>query len=113
MSNFNQLDMPLLQGYLENLSKNVVAQMLDLYITQSKLYLIEIAKAVDEESQSLWEEQCHKMKGAAGSAGLIQVHKQLVTIEKSTDSWALKQELLKHLCDENEIAIKAFQEWLA
>lgn len=113
MSENNQLDISLLQGYLDNLGKDVVQQMLDLYVQQSVVYLQDINSALQEESQVNWQESCHKMKGATGSVGLIAVHSHLVTIEKSTAPWPEKALALKELTDLNEQAKSAFTDWLA
>ncbi|MEW6990302.1 Hpt domain-containing protein [Colwelliaceae bacterium 6441] len=113
MSNTNQLDLILLEGYVENLGKDIVQQMLDLYIQQSVIYLQDIQQAISEASQPLWQDHCHKMKGAAGSVGLVVVHAKLVAIEKSTDSWTVKQAHFQELVDSNENAISLFKNWLA
>ena len=85
------LDISLLQGYLDSLGASIVEKMRDLYIQQSTLYLKEITLAVEAESQVNWQEACHKMKGAAGSVGLLLVHQQLVLLEKSTEEWGIKE----------------------
>ncbi|WP_286233598.1 Hpt domain-containing protein [Thalassotalea sediminis] len=108
-----QLDTELLAGYLENLGVAVVTQMLDLYVEQSKVYLTEIAQAVMSKSQNDWQERCHKMKGAAGSVGLLTVHQQLVAIEKSSESWQQKEQYLHALNVENSSAIEAFSLWIS
>lgn len=107
-----QLDSELLVGYIDNLGTEVVRQMLALYIEQSRVYLDNIANAIAKEEQADWQESCHKMKGAAGSVGLITVHKQLVNIEKSTESWSCKTEELARLTNENQSSIDAFETWL-
>ncbi|WP_448567050.1 Hpt domain-containing protein [Thalassotalea ganghwensis] len=112
MSENNQLDISLLQGYLDNLGKDVVQQMLDLYKQQSVVYLQDIDSALQEESQVNWQESCHKMKGATGSVGLIAVHRHLVEIEKSTAPWSEKTLALKELKALNEQAKNEFTQWL-
>jgi HPt (histidine-containing phosphotransfer) domain-containing protein len=112
VSNINQLDTDLLSGYVDNLGKDIVQQMLDLYIQQSVVYLQDIQQAINECSQSLWQEHCHKMKGAAGSVGLTSVHGKLVSIEKSTDSWEIKQNFSNELVELNKSAIEHFTQWL-
>lgn len=107
------LDLSLIDGYLEALDLAVIEQMLALYIQQSELYLIAIDSAVVTEDQKLWQEQCHKMKGSAASAGLSQVHQQLIVIEKSTVDWSKKAQHLQSLVLLNQQAITAFQQWLA
>jgi len=109
----NQLDNELLQGYLENLGKAIVQKMLDLYQQQSVIYLAEIEQAIKDESQDLWQEKCHKMKGAAGSVGLVAIHANLVVLEKSTDVWTEKSVHLAELKKLNDAAIATFIRWLA
>ncbi|MFT5758102.1 MAG: HPt (histidine-containing phosphotransfer) domain-containing protein [Alteromonadaceae bacterium] len=112
MGEVNQLDLSLLQGYLDNLGKDIVQQMLELYTQQSKLYLIDIESNILAEEQSLWQGACHKMKGAAGSVGLLAVHKTLVDIEQSTASADEKSAFIKALITLNNRAINAFKHWL-
>ena len=109
----NQLDTELLAGYIDNLGKDIVQQMLDLYVQQSVIYLKDIEQAIIEQSQTLWQDYCHKMKGAAGSVGLISVHGKLVAIEKSTDSWERKQQIFEELTDKNNALINCFIKWLS
>lgn len=106
------IDLPLLQGYLDNLGQPVLEKMLALYRQQSQNYLVAIKEALALESQEDWQERCHKMKGAAGSAGLKQVHALLCKIEKSTDEWSRKQQYVIDLEQRNVIGIKAFSRWL-
>jgi len=108
----NQLDLSLLQGYLDNLGKVIVQQMLDLYIQQSKIYLVDIENNILVDEQSSWQDACHKMKGAAGSVGLLTVHKTLVEIEKSTALTDEKSAHVKALVTLNNDAICAFKNWL-
>ena len=112
MSEENLLDKELLTGYLDNLGRDLVRQMLDLYVAQSETYLNEIHAALQADSQELWQERCHKMKGAAGSAGFVQVHAKLVAIEKSTEAQAVKQDYLEDLLALNQETIAAFNAWL-
>ena len=113
MNNINQLDMDLLAGYVDNLGKDIVQQMLDLYIQQSVVYLRDIKEAITECSQTLWQDHCHKMKGATGSVGLLSVHGKLVAIEKSTDPWDVKADYTEELTELNNSAIHNFTEWLS
>lgn len=113
MTTNQQLDIELLNGYLEALDLDVITQMLDLYIQQSKLYLADIASAIQIQDEKAWQEQCHKMKGSAASAGLSLVHGKLVNIEKSTETIAVKSSYLNDLTALNEQAIEAFKQWLA
>jgi len=107
------LDIDLLQGYIDNLGKTVVEQMLQLYINQSAIYIDDIASNISTDNQKLWQESCHKMKGAAGSVGLLLVHKKLVSIEKSEESENAK---LSHIEELRELNVKAnedFSNWLS
>jgi HPt (histidine-containing phosphotransfer) domain-containing protein len=113
MTTSEQIDLTLINGYLEALDLTVIHQMLDLYSQQSQLYLTAIDSAVVAEDQSLWQEQCHKMKGAAASTGLKQVHQKLIAIEKSTQAWPTKAEYVQALRRLNKNAIAAFERWLA
>lgn len=112
MLDVKQLDEELLNGYLEQLDKSVIAKMLDLYLQQSRLYLDEISAAVEEDSQEQWQDRCHKMKGAAGSIGLKQLHAKLVMAEKFTEAQDQKRQLLAEILDLNDTAIAAFKAWL-
>ena len=113
MGTIKHLDLALLEGYLEALDIDVLRQMLDLYQQQSQLYLSEIDGAIVNMDQKDWQEQCHKMKGSAASAGLVQVYAKLVVIEKSTDDVTIKQGYLHELTMLNTEAIDALQHWLA
>tara|TARA_R110000744_G_scaffold292413_1_gene402943 strand:+ start:490 stop:837 length:348 start_codon:yes stop_codon:yes gene_type:complete len=113
MATNQQLDLTLINGYLEVLDINVIQQMLDLYIQQSALYIKAIETAVVDADKNSWQEQCHKMKGSAASAGLCQVHQQLIILEKSSDDWQTKAEQLRALAVLNQAAIETFQQWLA
>jgi len=113
VNQIEQLDINLLDGYIDSLGQSIVQQMLDLYIQQSITYIHDIAGAVIQESQELWQERCHKMKGATGSVGLVSLHAKLVTIEKLSDSWPEKKVLSEELIVENEQAVNAFRQWLS
>ncbi len=113
MNKIEQLDVSLLDGYLDSLGQDIVQQMLDLYIQQSVTYIVDIADSAEQESQELWQERCHKMKGAAGSVGLLLVHAKLVEIEKSVEPWPEKVTALADLVSINEQAIAMFKAWLA
>lgn len=106
------LDIALLQGYVDSLGKNIVEQMFALYQQQAKVYLADIKHAQVADDSQLWQEHCHKMKGASASVGLLQLHKQLVALEKSTVSQAEKAECFLVLENENQRAINEFQNWL-
>ncbi|MGB1262682.1 MAG: Hpt domain-containing protein [Cognaticolwellia sp.] len=113
MTTSQHLDLTLINGYLEALDLDVIEQMLNLYIQQSAVYLTAINSALAAKEQKSWQEQCHKMKGAAASAGLSQVHQQLTEIEKSTEEWAQKAQQISVLTALNQQAITTFQHWLA
>ena len=106
------LDEELLLGYLNNLGKDIVRQMIDLYTQQSKIYLDDINLAIAEQSTPLWHEHCHKMKGAAGSVGLKALHSYLVKIEKADVLSEEKLLMLRELIKLNNSGIAAFISWL-
>ena len=113
MNNIEPLDVNLLEGYLESLGLDIVEQMLALYIQQSITYLDDISDSLEQKSQALWEERCHKMKGATGSVGLLAAHAKLVAIEKIPGQWAEKSTYMSELIEVNRNAIEAFNTWLA
>jgi len=112
MTAIEQLDFALLDGYLVSLSTDIINKMLELYIQQSAIYLNEIQTLCGDNSQKLWQEQCHKMKSAAGSVGLKALHKTLSEMEKSTLSTADKRLLVEQLNKSNQESISLFQKWL-
>lgn len=113
MSENTHLDTILLGGYLDNLGESIVQQMLDLYLGQSVIYIDDIASATSIDKQQEWQEFCHKMKGAAGSVGLLQVHKKLVEIEKSEVNEENKKVMVNDLRALNQDATNAFIAWLS
>lgn len=113
VAEIQEFDQALIQGYLENLGVSVVERMLDLYIQQSAIYLQEIEQAIATESQDDWQERCHKMKGAAASVGLMNIHAFMADIEKSTLPWAEKDQLIEQVSELNVEAIERFKTWLA
>ncbi|MEY8215375.1 MAG: Hpt domain-containing protein [Colwellia sp.] len=106
------LDQELLQGYLNRLGKTIVEQMFTLYCQQVDIYLNDIESAQLNDSLSGWQEHCHKMKGAAASVGMYQLHGQLKLLEKTEVSKEKKSVLLKELRLSNKQAILAFKNWL-
>lgn len=106
------LDLELLQGYLDSLGKVIVEQMFALYCQQVEIYLNDIENAQLNDSLSGWQEHCHKMKGAAASVGMCQLHGQLKLLEKTDASKEKKLALLQELRLSNEQAILAFKAWL-
>lgn len=107
-----QLDIPLLQSYIDSLGKSIVEQMFTLYKQQVTIYLADIDKAQLADNSALWQEHCHKMKGACASAGLTRLHGILVVLEKTEAQQAEKKILLVELKHENNQAIAAMQQWL-
>ncbi|ARD44006.1 Hpt domain-containing protein [Colwellia sp. PAMC 21821] len=112
LAQHHHIDLTLINGYLEALDIVVIQQMLDLYIQQSELNLTAINRAVVETDQKAWQEQCHKMKGSAASAGLSQVHQKLILLEKSTEDSQTKTQHLKALSLLNQQGIAAFGQWI-
>lgn|GEM_PF-579541 len=107
------LDVVLLQSYIDSLGKNIVQQMFTLYEQQVAIYLADIEKAQLADSSILWQEHCHKMKGASASVGLTRLHALLVVLEKTTAQQAEKMTMLAELKHENTQAIAASKQWLA
>ena len=106
------LDEELLLSYMSHLGKSFIKQMIDLYQQQSKIYLDDINQAAIKQSSSLWQAHCHKMKGAAGSVGLKDLHSYLVTIEKSDAERADKLAMIKKLREQNDSGVAEFILWL-
>jgi HPt (histidine-containing phosphotransfer) domain-containing protein len=108
-----KLDVDLLQSYMDSLGKSIVEQMIVLYKQQAIIYLTDIEKAQLVDSATLWQEHCHKMKGASASVGLMRLHGLLVGLEKTTAQQTEKMAMLTVLKSENEDAIGALEQWLA
>lgn len=108
-----QLDIELLDGYVQSIGQDVVRQMFALYEQQVKIYLNDIEQSLLSEDVQLWQEHCHKMKGAAGSVGLKALHTRLKTMEKTTGNTVDKAHQLAELNIHNKQAIADFQDWLA
>ena len=107
-----QLDEELLEGYVQNLGVAIVKQMFDLYCQQVQIYLKDIETSMLNDDAPLWQEHCHKMKGATGSVGLKSLHNRLKIMEKTTASTADKAHLLAELITHNKQAISDFNDWL-
>jgi HPt (histidine-containing phosphotransfer) domain-containing protein len=107
------LDLELLSGYMESLGHNFVEKMFNLYKQQVVLYLSAIESAQTNDSTTLWEESCHKMKGASASVGLLKLHSMLVILEKTEASQSEKATLFNDLKIENEKGVTEFQQWLS
>jgi HPt (histidine-containing phosphotransfer) domain-containing protein len=106
------LDEGLLSSYLNHLGKDIIKQMIELYQQQSKIYLDDISRAVNAQSTFLWQEHCHKMKGAAGTVGLKVLHRYLMTIEKSAALSEDKSLMIISLKQHNDLGIAALIGWL-
>ena len=111
--NNDVLDIDLLTDYFDNLGKDIVEQMLALYERQSEIYLKDIAKSISDDGQQPWQENCHKMKGAAGSVGLKQVHALLSKFEMSEQSSTTKLSMVDDLMQINQVSIRSFKQWLS
>jgi len=107
-----ELDNVLLESYVQGLGIDVVNKMFTLYNQQVVVYLVDIEKSLQCNSEELWQEHCHKMKGAAGSVGLKSVHAQLVIMEKTTANKTEKAQQLAELKDHNQQAFVNFNIWL-
>lgn len=107
------LDLELLEDYLKSLGKTVVEKMFALYCQQAEVYLNDIKEAQESDSSAGWEENCHKMKGAAASVGMILLHAKLKVLEKTVAEKEEKLILLSQLQGLNEQGIQAFKTWLA
>ena len=108
----NILDEALLISYVNDLNKDIVKQMIELYVQQSQIYFNDMNKAVIEQSNALWQEHCHKMKGAAGSVGLKQLHTYLAEVEKSRASSVDKTAIMAQISQLNTLGVTAFNSWL-
>lgn len=106
------LDLTLIHGYLEALDISVIKQMLDLYVEQSALYIVEIQHAANSGDSKAWQEHCHKMKGSAASAGLKLVHEKLIDLEKTNENNDYKVAQTTLLLALNLESIAEFQQWL-
>ncbi len=111
-SKLPQLDNELLASYEQSLGIEVINKMFDLYRQQSLIYLTDIEAALLNDSTDLWQEHCHKMKGATASVGLRSLHARLVMMEKSTDCSMKKAQQLAELNIHNQRAIADFKDWL-
>ena len=107
-----QIDEILLSDYMMNLGQDIVKEMIALYKQQSILYLNDISNAVAEEHTLLWQELCHKFKGAAGSAGLQTLYLFLLEIEKSSAEKKKKEAFLAQLTELNSSGITAIEQWV-
>ena len=107
-----QLDLTLLEGYLASLNKKVVEQMITLYANQVAIYINDIESSLVSNDAQLWQEHCHKMKGAAGSVGLKSLHARVALMEKTADNLDEKAQQFTELKKHNQQAIADFNGWL-
>lgn len=107
-----QLDHELLNDYVQSLGVDIVKQMLSLYSQQVVIYLDDIEKSLQCDNTDLWQEHCHKMKGAAGSVGLKSLHASLVIMEKTSADITEKAQQLAELKEHNKQAVENFNNWL-
>lgn len=112
MSENITLDIDLLNDYKTSLGIDLLTEMLDLYINQSAIYLADIKLAACSDDNEVWHEKCHKMKGAASSAGLVTLRAYLVEIEHSKAEQQTKDSFCQQLTMLNNEAIKTFKAWL-
>lgn len=107
-----QIDHELLNDYVKSLGVDIVRQMLSLYSQQVVIYLEDIEKSLQCDNADLWQEHCHKMKGAAGSVGLKSLHESLVIMEKTSADITEKAQQLVELKAHNKQALETFNLWL-
>lgn len=107
-----QLDNELLDGYVQSLGIEVVKKMFALYRQQVTIYLEGIEDSLLCGNGPLWQEHCHKMKGAAGSVGLKALHLRLKSMEKTTANSSEKTHQLAELKVHNQQAIVEFSNWI-
>lgn len=107
-----QLDIELLDGYVQSLGHQIVKQMFALYEQQVTIYLDDIEKSLHCDNAQLWHDHCHKMKGAAGSVGLKSLHARLKEMEKTTVDASEKAQQFSELSLHNKQAMDEFKNWL-
>ena len=107
-----QLNHDLLNDYVQSLGVEVVKKMIALYREQVIIYLVDIESALQCNDTKLWQEHCHKMKGAAGSIGLQSLHAKLALMEKTTADETEKAQQLVELKDHNKHALANVNTWL-
>lgn len=110
--NSDCLDLELLQGYLDSMGKVIVGKMFLLYCQQSEIYLKDIEQAQLDDVSVDWQSHCHKMKGAAASVGMLELHAKLKLVEKVEATKEEKLVILNELQDLNSKASATFKEWL-
>jgi len=107
-----QLNHDLLNDYVQGLGASVVNKMIALYCEQVVIYLAGIESSLQNNDAVMWQEYCHKMKGAAGSIGLQSVHTQLAFMEKSPADIIEKAQQLAELKEHNKNALNNINGWL-
>ncbi len=107
-----QLDNELLEGYVQSLGGVIVKKMFTLYSQQVAIYLDNIESSLLCDDAQLWQEHCHKMKGAAGSVGLKALHSRLKLMEKTTAGTSDKTYQLVELKNHNKQAMADLNNWV-
>ena len=107
-----QLNFELLDDYRQSLGVDVVRKMLSLYSQQVVIYLDDIEASLQCDNADLWQEHCHKMKGAAGSIGLKSLHASLAIMEKTSADITEKAQQLAELKEHNKQALNNVNVWL-
>jgi len=107
-----QLDKELLAEYVQSLGVDVVKCMFALYKQQEAIYINDIEKSLCCDDQNLWQEHCHKMKGASGSVGLKGLHLRLKLMEKTTANIAGKASQLVELKIHSQETMVDFTKWI-
>jgi len=106
------LDVELLNDYLERLGIDIIKKMYVLYHQQATIYLDDIQRALSIKDNGLWQEHCHKMKGAASSVGLKSLYSMLAIMEKTNESMDKREEMLEKLKIKNKKDSLTFQAWV-
>lgn len=107
-----QLNDDLLKDYVQSLSIEIVSKMIDLYREQVIIYLADIESSLESNDDVLWQQYCHKMKGAAGSIGLQSLHAQLAFMERTSADITEKAQQLVELKLHNQQALAKVDAWL-
>ncbi len=106
------LDVVLLNDYLSRLGIDIIVNMYALYIRQSAIYLKDIEKALELKDSVLWQEHCHKMKGAASSVGLKSLYFLLSSIEETNETMEERELMYKNLVIKNNNDSLLLQKWI-
>lgn len=108
-----ELDVDLLNEYAQSLGYPIVKKMFSLYEQQVMIYLQEIEESLCSGNVKLWQDRCHKMKGAAGSVGLKALYTRLKNMEKTNANKEGRAQQLAELNMHNKQAMAEFMHWLA